>query len=453
MPASTLDSPLSPSLVDVIILGAGVAGLACAARLVAQGLTVAVFEARDRVGGRACTVRTPDASWPVELGAEFVHGRPDALLRLARAGGLTLVRADGDEWQVEGERWRRLHDFASVIAPIMEALPDERTPDRSFAAVLADREFVRAGRLARELATAYVEGFNASDAREVSAHWLRRQEEGGGDAENFRLVEGYGRIVELLARQASGARVQLGAAATLVRWSDDGVAVTVSHGGVADTHHARRLVWTLPIGVWGAPEDAVGAVRIEPPLPDAKQESVRRTASGHAQRIVLRFREPFWRTGVARQRAGADLGGLAFLHTTNERYNVFWTSYPVESPLLTAWAGGPPAAAMSGLPHDARLGLALDALASATGEPRSHLEQWLERADSHDWSDDPFARGAYAYPRVGGALAARGLAAPVGRTLFFAGEATHTGTACGTVHGAIETGYRAADEVLTAEQG
>ncbi len=446
-------APVPDSTTDVIILGAGVAGLAAAGRLVAAGLAVTIVEARERLGGRVYTRRSGHAPWPAELGAEFVHGRPPTLLSIAREAGLTLVRGDGDEWEADETCWRRLRDFGEIIAPVMAALPDDDMPDLSFAAVLAGGDVSAQSRRARALALAYVEGFNASDACAVSARWLRKQEDGGGDAENFRIVEGYGRVVDWLSEQVAGARLLTGHIATAVRWSAGGARVAVRSADGEAILAARRVLWTLPVGVWTADPGVAGAVAFDPPLPDAKREALALTASGHAARIVLRFCEPFWRTGAARRRAGDDLGALAFLHTTDERYNVFWTSYPVESPVLTAWAGGPRAAAMAGLPHETRLGHALDALAAVTGETRATIAALLERADEHDWSADPFARGAYAYPRVGGALAARTLAAPVGDTLFFAGEATHTGTACGTVHGAIETGYRAADELLAATQG
>ena len=115
--------------------------------------------------------------------------------------------------------------------------------------------------------------------------------------------------------------------------------------------------------------------------------------------------------------------------------------------MLTGWAGGPLAQELSALAPDARRVRALDSLGRLFGLPRARLEELLDDEISHDWQADPFARGGYAVTPVGGLVAGRMFARPVADTLFFAGEHTHTDQA-GTVHGAIETGERAAQDCL-----
>jgi monoamine oxidase len=122
----------------------------------------------------------------------------------------------------------------------------------------------------------------------------------------------------------------------------------------------------------------------------------------------------------------------------------------VESGVLTGWAGGPLAQELSSLAPDARRARALDSLQQLFGTPRSTLEELLDDEMIHDWQADPFARGGYAVTQVGGLGAARVLARPIAGTLFFAGEHTHTEGQAGTVHGALETGERAAQECLEA---
>jgi monoamine oxidase len=116
--------------------------------------------------------------------------------------------------------------------------------------------------------------------------------------------------------------------------------------------------------------------------------------------------------------------------------------------VLTGWAGGPLAQELSALPPDARRGRALDSLQRLFGVARSALEERLEDEVLHEWQSDPYARGGYAVTQVGGLGAARVLAQPVADTLFFAGEHTHTEGQAGTVHGALETGERAARACL-----
>jgi monoamine oxidase len=84
--------------VDVIVIGAGVAGLAAACALSAKGISLRIFEARDRIGGRIFTLQDPDLDAPIELGAEFIHGRPPEIWNLLREGQIPVTEVDGDSW-------------------------------------------------------------------------------------------------------------------------------------------------------------------------------------------------------------------------------------------------------------------------------------------------------------------------------------------------------------------
>src|SRR5437868_14628491 len=104
--------------VDVIVLGAGVAGLAAAAALTAAGVRVRVIEARSRVGGRIFTQRERAMGAPVELGAELVHGLPPELCGIARAGALRLAEVKGEHVEARGGRLRKV-DFWNGIQQVM----------------------------------------------------------------------------------------------------------------------------------------------------------------------------------------------------------------------------------------------------------------------------------------------------------------------------------------------
>jgi monoamine oxidase len=140
---------------------------------------------------------------------------------------------------------------------------------------------------------------------------------------------------------------------------------------------------------------------------------------------------------------------MLFLHALEQPFPVWWTAIDPEAPLLTGWAGGPGARR---LPHsEAELvELAVASLAAALGLDRRDVARRLESHYWHDWTADPFARGAYSYVRVGGIDAQRDLARPVHATLFFAGEATAGGGYNATMEGALRSGRRAAEEALEA---
>lgn len=139
---------------------------------------------------------------------------------------------------------------------------------------------------------------------------------------------------------------------------------------------------------------------------------------------------------------------MGFLFAPKREFPTWWTMLPQEAPVLTAWAAGPRAEALSRYDSGERKRRALGVLAEIFEMEFERLEKLVDEAFTHDWQSDPFSRGAYSYFLVGGAEAARKLAKPIAGTLFFAGEATDFSGHNGTVHGALASGTRAAKEVL-----
>jgi monoamine oxidase len=160
--------------------------------------------------------------------------------------------------------------------------------------------------------------------------------------------------------------------------------------------------------------------------------------TGGVVKALLRFREPFWLTRAFRK--------VDFFQAPAAPFPAWWRGSPREVPLLTGWAGGP---AADRLPRHQLLQKALESLSLIFSRPARDLESLLDGVRTIDWSADPFARGAYAYELAGApADLAQQLAASENDTLFFAGEATSLDGRSGTVDGALETGRRAARELL-----
>ena len=132
-----------------------------------------------------------------------------------------------------------------------------------------------------------------------------------------------------------------------------------------------------------------------------------------------------------------------------KRFRRIWTQFPVRTTLVIAWAGGPKAIALHGLPQADVIERALSGFGALLGQPEL-VRREFERALMHDWNRDPFSRGAYSYVAVGALGARAALAKPLNKTLFFAGEATSTDGQGGTVNGALHTGERAAAEAAAA---
>jgi monoamine oxidase len=421
---------------DVIVLGAGAAGLAAAAKLRSAGVAVLVLEARDRVGGRVDTRTDAALGVAVEHGAEFVHGRPERTLALARRARAAvrvvpdrhLARASG-RLREEGASFERAEALVGM---------GERD-DESFEALLA-RRGARESREVLALARGFVRGFYLSDPRTVSSAALARMErameEISGNAAH-RVIGGWARILAPLAAPlASAGALRLSTIVREVRWARGAVEVRArgAAGGLLPPVRGRRAVVTLPLGVLRARD-----VRFRQALAP-KRRAVATLGMGPVVKIVLRFRG----------RPGASLGRdrLVFLHVPGAAVPVWWTLAPVDAPLLVGWAGGPDADRLALKARGAVLRAALASVARGLGTDPRALEADLDGAEVIDWTADPFARGGYAVFPVGSAGASEALAEPVEDTLFFAGEATAGETDAGTVEGALRTGERAAREVL-----
>lgn len=443
---------------DVIIIGAGAAGLAAACSLSIAGVSATVLEARDRIGGRVYTYRDRHSSVPIELGAEFVHGRSPEIFNLANQSGIELNAVPQRHWYVRGDVLGDSREFWSQIEPIMERMQRCRE-DQSFSDFIGYLNAEQSLGDSLAAAKGFVQGFHAADPNRIGIQGLNlvniAADSIDGD-QAFRILEGYDWLLVSLQDEAAanGARFHFNAVVEKIAWQRDSVRLTTTREGQSHVFHASRAVVTVPLGVLQAKPGEDGAIAFDPPLM-AKEEAVNQLAMGQALRITLRFEQAFWNelnlpTHEGEQQA---LSGLSFIHGPDQPVAVWWTQAPAETPVITGWVGGPRAETM--LQGDERFVLfhALESLAGIMNVSREYLEERLYDSHFHNWQADPFARGAYSYVPVGALPAQAELAAPVENTIFFAGEATNTAGHSGTVHGALATGYRAAREILHSIKG
>src|SRR5689334_15253435 len=173
---------------DVLVIGGGIAGLAATRQLSRTGLKLTLLEARERLGGRIYTQHTPE--YPVELGAEFVHGRPEEILGLAAEAAAPIVPVEGQFRRKVNGSWADAGRLMAKVEQLFESMPTSE-PDQSFQHYL-DRS--GASEETRQQALRYVEGFHAADPSLISVHSLirdTRAEEATRGDKQFRIASGY----------------------------------------------------------------------------------------------------------------------------------------------------------------------------------------------------------------------------------------------------------------------
>ena len=429
---------------DVVIVGAGAAGLAAAEDLTREGLSIALLEARSRIGGRIWTRHPSGSPIPIDLGPEFVHGPNELMFEIAREAGLLIARLPDVHAEISASGWHRSRDYWERFENITRHMKSTG-PDRSVAEFLRSRRRMPGAQ--KEFLASLVEGYDAAFLDRASERALSTAGEALSEpAEHaqFRVLSGYGAVANWLWSRIDSRRLhaRFSSPVRRIQWKRGDVAVFTD----SKRFRARRAIVTLPVGVLKAPSGDPGAVDLDPEPPSVRR-ALAHLEMGKAVKLVLRFREPFWRKSEEYERLQSKDGDFGFFHRPGAVFPTWWSAAPVEVPMLTGWAGGPAAQALEGLAPALLLRRALETLGTFFGASRARLERLLVAHDHHDWNADPFSRGAYSYAAVGGASAPAALARPVQSTLFFAGEATARDES-GTVPGAIASGRRAARLIL-----
>jgi monoamine oxidase len=433
---------------DVVIVGAGAAGLAAAERLSAAGLSIVILEARARAGGRIFTRRVRGWPLPIELGAEFVHGRSDEIFEIAREAGLLIDRLPDSHLQATASGFRWQHDLWARFEAVTRQMRTNGR-DRSVAEFLRTRR--RISPAEKRLAAAMFEGYHAAILDRASEHAFSTWGEpplSPEDRMQFRVVSGYDAVVDWLRSRLDPkrCRIRFSTAVERIRWRKGSVEVATAGGGRV---RARHAIVAVPVGVLRAGADGKSGIEFDPD-PPAQRRALERLEMGQVVRIVLRFRRPFWEETPAVERLRArepENSEITFLQSWDAAFPTWWTAAPAQVPMITGWAGGPAAKALLHLPKKQLLDRALETLESLFELRAPRLRRFLIAWHFHDWSADPWARGAYSYEAVGGASAPEVLARPIAGTLHFAGEATDRNRS-GTVPGAIASGRRAARQIL-----
>lgn len=419
---------------DVIVVGAGVSGLAAARHLADNGRRVTVLEGRDRIGGRVWTSTLwPDT--PLDLGASWIHGIDgNPVYDIARQINAQTAVTDGDDityYLPDGTETTRaqgesLESWGTRIADTLSDYQDSADTDTPIRSALAPLDAAGLTGTERELLDYNVNELEheyAGSAAELSALYF--DGDGPVNGDDVLFPGGYRQITDHLG---AGLRVLTGHTVKRVDWNPSGVVVRTDKGDF----QAGRVVVTLPLGVLKS-----GSVEFSPGLPAAKAAAIRGLGVGVLNKCYLRFPEAFW----------ADTDWLGYVPPL-DRYGQWaqWINVarPTGRPVLLGFNAADFGRSIEAWTDTQIIEGAMSTLRRMYGrecpDPTGHQ---ITR-----WDSDPYALGSYSFYAVGSTPAMRDdLAATVDNRVYFAGEATDR-TAPGTVHGAYTSGLRAAREVI-----
>ena len=418
---------------DVIVVGAGIAGLAAANELDSKGFDVIILEANDRIGGRIWS--SSDWSGPtVDLGASWIHGiKNNPITDLAIKHGIEMVAMDlnpselydyegnwfGDEQQAQA--WAMLGDFKEFI--VLENEIRER--DASIQDAL--NSFVSREGLSLEeqeaLSVPVYSGielkYNAP-ASELSLFWWDIGESYGGDEVIF--PQGYGQITDGLA---DGLDIKFEHVVTKIEYDENGVNVVTNQG----SFEGKYVICTVPLGVLKQ-----GDIEFIPSLPQSKQNAIGKLGMGLMDKIYFLFPESFW----------DDTTFINHISKKNGGWMEFLNFKPfIDEPVLMAFSSGEYGRQLEKLSDQEIIAEGMDVLRKLYGDDIPEPEDYIITR----WASDPFSRGSYSFTPVGAIPADYDdLAEPVMDRLFFAGEATIK-EAPATVHGAYLSGIREAERI------
>ncbi len=443
---------------DVIVIGAGLAGLAAASDLAHHGHSVVVLEARDRVGGRTLNQPVGDGE-VVEVGGQWVGPGQDRLLARAKALGIRTFKTYTKGAQIFDYLGRQTHfsglipplpapdaaDFNTLLAKIVQltaTVPLDK-PWTARDAIALDGQTLETWKLAnsstpgaRFLFDLVTESVFAAEPRDLSLlHALFYFHSGNGvinlsstagGAQDSRFVGG-SQLVSIRMAQRLGRRVVLNAPARRIAHTAHGATVTTDAG----TWHGKVVIVAM------APTLA-GRIDYDPPLPAARDQLTQRVPQGSVIKYEAVYPKPFWRAEGLSAYSNSDRSPVRLTYDN---------SPPSGTPgVLLGFVTGRDARRLSTMGAAARRRAVLAAFTRLLGARAAHPRMLIE----HNWSEEPWTRGCYEGYLPPGVWTDYGAAlrAPIGR-IHWAGTETSE-VFMGYMDGAVRSGERAASEVRSA---
>jgi monoamine oxidase len=424
---------------NIIVIGAGAAGLMAARLLAKAGKQVIVLEARNRTGGRIHTIDDTTFFNGTELGAEFVHGDLPVTLALLDEAGIGHRHAGGEMWHYKNGKFSNGDEQMEGWDELMKNLIKLRQ-DTSISEFLNKYFPDEKYQSLKKSVLRFVAGYDTADPDKASAFALREEWTNEDDGAQHRVDGGYCRMISYLSNEikSAGGKIYLNNPVKEIDWSSKSVKVTTQAGEI---YEADKVLVALPLGVLQLPAQDSGRISFNPAI-DAHTEALQQIGFGAIIKILFKFDKPFWE-----QVEGHDIKDMAFL-LTEEKVPTWWTQVPDQEPVLTGWLGGGPAKELEHASEEELFDMAIISLSNIFKISVVELKDRLIARYIVNWTADAYTRGSYAYDTVTSAQARTVLSHPVGKIVYFAGEYLYQGPSMGTVEAALTSGKNAAESIL-----
>ena len=414
---------------DVIIIGAGAAGMYAAYLLAQQGIHVRLLEASDRYGGRVKSLND-FADFPIELGAEEIHGERSLWYDMVLASGAKFITAPSDDYfYFNGSLKTEAEAITNTFFNLMRTMIDNvETYSGSDVSAETYGQLSGLNNNVSHLYNALLANENGTSTTRLGMHGLR-DAAANWTAGNKNLMLKDKSFLQIMEQRFSSiiSKINLNTEVVSIDHSGNKIRIVNQNDNIYETD---KVILTVPISILKE-----GDIAFHPSLPADKLNAFQKIGFDTGMKIVLKFDARVWQ-----QNTGFIYGqGLV---------PIFWATAAgersVDDLLLTAFITGEKAEQLSAL-GDAIIPTVLGELDVIFGDASSHYVSSFVQ----DWGNEPFIRGAYSYPKIGTGNAREIASQNIAGKIYFAGEAMHTGGHFGTVHGAMETALRAVNEILT----
>ena len=405
---------------DVIIIGAGAAGLLAMRDLAKGGYHVCMLEAAGTAGGRIATIYEGFENY-VEAGAEFIHGKLSLTFQLLKEAGLSYEAVEGKMIGVRQGQWQseEHYDHWDEFMHQLRKLKTDITILQFLETHFSSPEYIHL----RQAVQRFSEGFDLADISKASILSVKKEWE-EIDKKQYRIKGGYIMLIDHLVSSCQQLNTEFHFNTCVNKIDHEKGNVTV-YAVDNKKFHAEKLIITVSTGVLQS-----GTIQFKPALIDHTL-AIQSLGFGAVIKFLLEFKTNFWKE------FDDETGFLL----TDEEIPTWWTQLPTESNLLTGWLGGPNATKKIFEPDSSLLQTALLSLSSIFRIPPAMLQEELVNYKIINWLNQTHIKGGYSYNTLHSEKAKEILASPVNNTIYFAGEAISKSESQGTVESALQSGH------------